>query len=905
MEKEENRFHSKTISECLKELKSNQNGLSEEEADSRRVFYGFNIISEKKQLSPVLMFIKQFHSLMIYILFFAALISLFMKRYIDVYVILGVIFINSAIGFFQEYKAEKAIKALKSMIVPQAKVYRGGEIVQIPAKYLVPGDILQLDEGDKIPADSKLIEIDSFRTVESSLTGESLPVDKILKPLPEKTELADRKNMVWLGTFVASGKARAVVVSTGKDTAIGRLARTIEEIKPKKSHFKEKTDTLAKYLAFISLTGATIIFIVGFFFRDLPFADALIFTIASLVSAIPEGLPAVLASVLAIGAYRMAKRNAIIRNRYATETLSIVDTILTDKTGTLTQNTMSVQHIVIPGQQDITVTGEGWNPQGLFYQNKKQIIPLENKHLTQLFHIASFCNNSRLMKKETRENERAEEEYEIIGDPTEAALLVLAEKAGLKRRAILEKEKRIDEVPFSPALKYRASLSVLWEKNKKKEVYVVGAPEAVIKNSLFILKNGRKTRLTSRDKEILESKINYLTGKAMRVLGLAYKEVNKGVNEIHEKDTSELIFVGLVGMTDPPRKEVKEAIAKTKEAGIRVIIVTGDHKNTAIAVAKEIGLVSENKNRKYPLALTGAELEQMSHKEFVDAINNVFIFARLAPAMKLKIAKALQSQGKIVAVTGDGVNDAPALKQADIGISMGKIGTDVARETSEIVLADDNFASIINAVEEGRTVFINTRQTSFFLVATGFAEHATIITTLLMGLPLPLLPLQILWLNLVTAGVPSVAIATEQVHHDILNDKPRKEKENILNKELLPFLALLTAIMLILTLFVFNKFLPEGVAKARTAAFTVMSLIEIFSMYTMRSIKRPIFEFGVFSNKFVNLAFISSFLLLLIVIYVPFLREIFSFAIISFKELVFLFVISSSVFWFGELYKSL
>ncbi|MBI2452252.1 HAD-IC family P-type ATPase [Candidatus Pacearchaeota archaeon] len=893
-----NKFHAKTVHEVLQELNSKIEGLSKGEANARIVKYGLNEISEKKESSQIIIFLKQFKSFMVYILAIAAAISFFFERMIDVYVIIGVVAVNAVVGYFQESKAEKAIRALKEMIVQRAKVYRDGELVQIPAKYIVPGDMILVEEGDRIPADARLIEINNFRTVESSLTGEPYAVDKIIKPLPEKTSFIDQKNMIWLGTFAAAGHGRAIVTAGGDNTIIGKLATTIENIEQRKSHFQARIDVMAKQMAFLAVVGALIIFIVGYFIRKMLLKDVFIFTIASLVAGIPEGLPSILAIVLAIGAYRMAKRNAIIRNRYSTETLAVVDVIITDKTGTLTKNKITVQEIALPGQSEIYVTGAGYEPKGEFYQDKKQIVPLENKHLNKFLHIISFCNNSRLIRKENHETE-----YEIFGEPTEAAMIVAAEKAGIKKEAILEKEKRIDEMPFNPQLKYRASLSVLTEKNGEREIYVVGAPESAIKHSRFILKNGRKTRLTKKDAIEIERKIDNLTRKAMRVLGVAYKETHSGMNELHEKDTFELIFTGLVGMSDPPREEVKEAIGRATEAGIRVIMATGDHKNTAVAIAKEIGLIKQEHENEKLVALTGAELAEMNERDFEKAVKNVSVFARLDPVMKLKIAKILQREGHVVAMTGDGVNDAPALKQADIGIAMGKIGTDVARESSEIVLADDNFASIINAIEEGRTVFINTRRTSFFLVTTGFAEHATIIATMLLNLPLPLLPAQILWLNIVGGGVTDLALSTEQVHEYRLKEKPRKKDENILNKDVLPPIILMTLVMMILTIAVFNFYLKIDETKARTAAFAVISFTQIFNMVNMRSLRESLFKVGFFGNKYVTWAFLVSTFLLLVVIYIPFLQNVFEFGYLSYFELFALFLISFSIIPTVEIYK--
>jgi len=893
----DNSFHSKSVEIVLKKLSSGINGLSQKEAKTRLQDYGPNELLEKRAKNPILIFLKQFHSSLIYILLAAAAISLFIGHVVDVYVILAVILINAIIGFIQENKAERSIQALKRMIVPYAKVFREGKLLQIHAKELVPGDIIFLEEGDRIPADARLLEVKNTRTVEASLTGESLPIDKDIKALSEKTGLADRKNMVWMGTFVASGQAKAVVVYTGIKTAIGKVAASIENIKKVKGHFEKKTDTLARQMGIIAIACSFIVFLVGFFIRGFAFSEIFIFTIASLVAGIPEGLPAVLVIVLAIGAYRMAKRNAIIRTLSATETLGVATVIATDKTGTLTQNTMNVEKIILPGEDEITVSGEGWRPSGDFFQKNNIIAPLENARLSKLLHIACVCNNSRIVKED--------EKYKIIGDPTEAALVALAEKAGLRKEELLEKEKRIDDLPFNPELKYRASLSVLVEESRKKEIYVVGAPEAVLARSSFMLEGKEEKKITQEEKQEILSEIQGLAKKAMRVLGLAYKITPASTDNLSEDLVNDLVFVGVIGMIDPPRPQVKEAIAKARKAGIRVIMKTGDHKDTAVAIAKEIGMIGEKVQSKYPEVLTEQELLKLSEEEFDETIKHVSVFARLTPSMKLRMVEILQKQGHIVAMTGDGVNDAPALKKSDVGVAMGIIGTDVAREASAIVLADDNFASIVNAIEEGRTVFTNTRQASSFLITTNFAESISIITTMLLGLPLPLLPTQLLWLNLVTDGVTDIALAAEPSHEDVLEEPPQKASENILSKEIIPFILIMAGIMVIFTLIIFKAYLPSGIEKARTGAFTVMAFTQLFNVLNMRSLKRSVFKIGLFSNKFIVASLVASVFLLAMVLYVPFFQSIFKFAALSLSEILTIVLLSSSVLWLGELYKHL
>lgn len=895
MEKEAKQisYHNVSPAEALNKLSSTKEGLSKQKAKTLLEKYGFNEIKEKGKLHPIFVFLRQFNSFFVYILIAAAFISFFAKHFIDMYVIGAIILINASIGFFQEYRAENTINALKKMIVPYAKVYRDSELLNLPAAHLVPGDIVFLESGDRVPADARIIELKDFTTVEASLTGESFPSQKQLNALKTDIALADMTNMVWMGTFVATGTAKVLVISTGSSTAIGHIAQDIESIKKEKSHFQKKTDILARQMGVIAILSAAIIFFIGFFVRGFEFKEMLLITIASLVAAIPEGLPAVLVIILAIGAFRMAKKNAIIRKLPATETLAIVNTIITDKTGTLTQNIMTAQAILLPGEGEISVEGNGWAPQGEFKKKGSPISPLEIKSLSKLLSMSCLCNNSKLIKEESSDN------YKIIGDPTEAAIRVLAEKAGIKEDLL--EEKRIDDLPFDQKLRYRASL-VSFKKKKTKQIYIIGAPEILLENSSHVLKLNTIKKINSLDKNSIEKQINALTSRAMRVIAFAFKEVPDNVDDVSGSSVTNLTYLGIVGIMDPPRPEVKHAISRAKQAGIRVIMATGDHKNTALAIAKEIGLSYQNSSN-YPEILTEEELEKLSSDEFEKAVKKANLFARLAPHTKLRIAKVLQKNGDIVAMTGDGINDAPALKQANVGIAMGVIGTDVARESAEIVLADDNFASIVNVIEEGRIVFANTRQTSFFLITTNLAEAFTLMVTMGIGLPLPLLPTQILWLNLVTDTGPGIALAVEPKHTSIEEEHPKDPKENILTKEITPFLILMSAIMVMLTVTIFVFYFPEGINKARTGAFVIMAFTQLFNTFNLRSIKKSIFKIGIFSNKHLIWLVLFSFALIFCALYIPFIQTAFQFAHLSFLEIIFLLVLSSSVLFFGEAYK--
>ena len=696
--------------------------------------------------------------------------------------------------------------------------------------------------------------------------------------------------MVYMSTLVVSGTAKAIVVDTANKTQIGKVAKSLQEVMHPKMHFNEKVSQLALQMAIFAGIGAILTFFIGFVIRGLEFFEIFLFTVASLVSGIPEGLPAVLVIVLSVGARRMAKRNAVIRHLPSVETLGVATIIATDKTGTLTRNSMTIEKIVTH-DTEFEITGDGWKPSGEFFQNQKLIQPMKKPILEKILTISAMCNKGNLLKKNKG--------YEIVGDPTEVSLVVLAKKADIDRENLKDSIETVDDFPFSSELRLRATL-VENKKTKEKEIYSFGAFESVLEKSSHFEKIEGKTFLGEKSKEEILEKAEELAKQGYRVLALAYKKIPENVKSVSKAIINNLTFVSLIAMKDPPRKGVRESIKKAKNAGIRIIMKTGDHKATALAIAKEIGLA--NKNTK---VITEEELNKLNDSEFKDVVKKVNIFARVSPKTKLRIVQALQSQGEIVAMTGDGVNDAPSLKKADIGISMGIIGTDVARESSEIVLTDDNFASIVNAVEEGRIVFQNVRQTSFFLVTTNVAEDITIISSLALGFPLPLLPIQLLYLNLVTDTFSGIALSMEPGHGDVLDKPPRNKEEKILNKELIFFLISMASLMVLGTLGLFNNFLSQGDDKARTIAFVSISMFQLFNVLNMRSVRNSVFKIGLFSNKWINLSLVSSLLLMAAVIYIPFLQNIFRFAPLNLTEFLPIILIASSVLVFGEIYKKI
>lgn len=882
-----NNWHTKKVGDIYKDLQTSEKGLTSNEAKARLSKHGYNKIRDKKKVNPFLLLLKQFKSSFVYILLIAAVISFIFHSPIDGYVILAIVAINAGIGYFQENKAEKAIEALQRLIVSYAKVYRNNSLTKIDSKNLVPGDIISLEEGDKIPADARLIKVDNLRTQEASLTGESFPESKKLKVYSETVPIGDQNNMVFMGTLVVLGSAKAVVTNTGSSTEIGRVATSIKKIPKEKSHYQKKVDKLAYQMALIAIIGAAIIFILGLI-NNLNMVDLLLFTIAELVAGIPEGLPAVLVVVLAIGSWRMAKRNALVRDLPSIETLGVVTVIATDKTGTLTSNTMMVEKAKT-FDSELTIEGKGWEPFGKFYSTSRQAInPLTINSSKKLLEISCLCNKGSIVKKD--------QGYESIGDPTEVALTVLSGKSGLKKDTLEEELNILDDLPFNSQQRLRATL-IKHSNTQQKELFTVGAFEKIISLSDGYLKNNKVKNITNKEKQELLNKAQEYARQGLRVLALAYKHTSK--KEITYKDVNKLILVGIVGMKDPPRKEVKQAIEKAKQAGIRVIMNTGDHKDTAIAIAKEIGLVSDSNTQ----ALTQKELEELPYEEFDEAVKKVSIFARVTPDMKLKIVSSLQKEGHIVAMTGDGVNDAPSLKKSDIGISMGIIGTDVARESSEIILSDDNFASIVNAIEEGRIVFRNVQQTSFFLITTNVAETTTLVASMIFRLPLPLLPVHLLYLNLVTDGVPTISLAMEPGHGNMIKEKPRKKEEDILDLEVLPFLLISVGLMVLITLPLYIYFLSESLIKAQTIAFVSMSFFQLWNVYNMRSLHHSIFEIGFFSNRKITWAIIISIALMLLVIFVQPFQTWLQFTPISILEFIALFALSSTVLIAGEIYK--
>ncbi|MBI4090552.1 MAG: HAD-IC family P-type ATPase [Candidatus Komeilibacteria bacterium] len=881
-------YYAERLERVFREVASSPAGLTAEEALKRLAQNGPNRLPDEKKASLFMVWLRQLKSWFIYVLFVAALLSFFYSKPLDAYIIIAIVLLNATIGFVQERRAENAITSLKSLLVPKAKALRDGIVDVISAEELVYGDILVLQAGDRVPADARIIHARDCAAQEASLTGESFPVEKQNKTLAENTPLADRVNMVWMGTMVVTGTATAIVVAVGSHTQLGTIARSITGTKREASHFSKKTNYLAFQLGVVAVVAALLTFAIGFLLRGLLFVDVLIFSIATLVSSIPEGLPAVLAIVLAVGAYRMAQQKAIIRHVPAIEDLAVTSVILTDKTGTLTQNSMMVRSIVT-AEADIEVSGEGWEPKGSFYIGHEAIQPLEHPVLKKLLHIAALCNTSSVHLERDR--------YEVVGDPTEASFVVVSEKAGLTKDAVAEELTIVDQVPFSQSSRSQCAIV----SKPQHELFVIGGEEAVLARSTHVLTAHGAVKIDETIMARLQERLSEMTDQAMRVVACGIRRLPVKIQNCTSDLQKELTFVGFMGINDPLRPEAAQAVADAKRAGIRVVMATGDHAATATAIGRELGLLdpADKKQR----VVTEADIRKLSAHEVRSVIQQASVFARMTPEMKLEIIRVLREHGRIVAMIGDGVNDAPALKYANVGIAMGTIGTDVAREAADIVLSDDNFATLIKAIEQGRLIFNNIRKTSFFMITTSIAEIATILATISTGSVLPFTALQILWINLITDGIPNIALATEGKHDDLLDRPPRKSKERILSLEVVPYIIISVLVMSGITVFAFRGFLPFGVEKARTAAFALMVFFQLFNVLNMRSLDHSLFKIGFFSNSAVTGSLLLSFALQIFIMVAPVTRHAFQLEPLSPLEFLWLVAVAASIIIVVELYK--
>ncbi|MEC1696925.1 cation-translocating P-type ATPase [Schinkia azotoformans] len=853
-----------------------ETGLTNVEAKKRLDQVGANEFSEHKKESIFTLFFRQINSLLIYILIGAALISAFVGEYSDAIIIVLVILLNTIIGVIQESKAEKALEELKKMTTPKAIVKRDGMTVEIPSEHVVPGDIVIIDAGRFIPADIRLIETANFQVEESSLTGESVPVDKNADWVAtEELPIADQRNMAFMSTLSSYGRAIGIVVNTGMQTEIGKIANLLGKQEKEQTPLQKKLAELGKILGIGAVIVSVIIFLIGYFQgRDV--LDMFLISVSLAVAAIPEGLPAIVTIVLALGVQRMIERQAVVRKLPAVETLGAVSVICSDKTGTLTQNKMTVTKVYVNGN----------------YLSMNSPL-LKQREYSRFFEAMALCNDAVF----------TEEEHS--GDPTEIALVAAAHVAGFEKQILDKNYERIFEIAFDSD---RKMMTTVHHHGGRYFVMVKGALESILP----------KIRVTTLEVDKIKNVANEMSAEALRVLAIAYKEIPTFDNSMTSEDLEkELIFLGLTGMIDPPREEVKASIAQCKQAGIQTIMITGDNQKTAFAIAKDLGIANEEIE-----SMSGSEIDRLSESELCEKVNKIRVFARVSPEHKVKIVKALKTNERIVAMTGDGVNDAPSLKQADVGVAMGKGGTDVAKGAADIVLTDDNFATIVAAVEEGRNIYQNIKKSILFLLSCNLGEIVTLFIAILLGWPAPLSAIHILWINLITDTLPAISLGLDPDDPDVMNQQPRSIKESIFAHGSGMFTLLYGLLIGSLTLFAFvtglnyytgapsifsidfSNISKDALVHAQTMAFVTLSIAQLFHSLNLRSTKKSLREVGLFTNKFLLVSIFAGIALQALLVNVPVFNDIFDLHILSLKDWLFVLTLSLVPIIFSELSKA-
>jgi Ca2+-transporting ATPase len=864
-------------------------GLSSVEAEKRLQEFGPNQLPEQKRVSPFALLISQFSSFIVWTLIVAAFVAGFLGEWIDATAIGVIVILNAFLGFFQEFRAEKSLAALRKMATPFSKVIRDGELQTLPSEKIVPGDLVLIEAGDRIPADGRVIQSIELSTQEAALTGESMPIHKIASSL-EKPDLAvgDKKNMGFLGTVAVSGKGYLVVTETGLQTELGKIASLLQQGKEEQTPLQIRLEELGHRLVWLCLGIVALVFALGFF-RGTPLVENLLISISLAVAAIPEGLPAIVTIALSIGVRKMAKRNALVRRLPSVETLGCTTVICTDKTGTLTQNEMVVRSIWV-NNSFMDVTGVGYSPEGDFEINHVKINQQDIPELIMALKIGTLCNGAEL-----HQNHNQQKAWSIAGDPTEGALLTVAGKANLFKQDLEKENPIITEIPFDSE---RKRMSMTRQTPDGSVLFIKGATDIILAHSESILLNGKIEPLTpERKKSILDANA-YLASQALRVLAVGYRPLPQDV-KVDSSLEDKLILVGLIAMMDPPRPEVKKSIETCKKAGITPVMITGDHKETAIAVAKELKLMKEG-----AVALTGAELEQMDDQSLIDKVRNIAIYARTSAAHKLRIVHAWKSLGEVVAMTGDGVNDAPAIKEADIGVAMGITGTDVTKEASDMVILDDNFASIVNAVEEGRGIYDNIIKFVNYLMSSNIAELLVIFLGMFLGFRDPLgnpfvslSAVQLLWLNLVTDGFPAIALGLDPVDPTAMDRPPRKSSDSIFPLRFAIQLLLTGFVIAVGTLAACHFGLRQSAELAQTMAFTTLVVLEIVRVQMVRSQ----YHMSILSNPFIIMALASSLLLQLLVVYTPFLQTVFGTVALNLTEWGVILTVAIAVWLFSSL----
>jgi len=856
-----NNWYSLSVSEVLDSLHTTTTGLSSAEATRRLLENGPNELEAAQRISPWSILFAQFKDTLILILLVAVGLSVVLGHGLEAIAITVIVLFAVLLGFVQEYRAERAIEALRQMAAPTATALRDGEEEDIPARDLVLGDIVLLRAGDKVPADARLVEAINLQAEEAPLTGESLPVDKHTAALPGgEWAVGDRKNMAYAGTAVTYGRGRAVIVASGMNTEFGKIAQLLQTIETGKTPLQRNLDKVGRVLARAAFVIVLLIVALGLL-RGQPFLEMLIFGIALAVAVVPEALPAVVTISLAIGVQRMVKRNALIRRLPAVETLGSTSVICSDKTGTLTKDEMTVRKIFVAGQL-LDVSGAGYRPQGTFSRNGEIIDP--SGPLLVLLQAAALASDTHLVRqhKNGHGDPSSGIDWQIKGDPTEGALVVAAAKAGLNKPDLEKRFPRVYEIPFTSETK---RMTTLHDMSDSTIAYAKGAPEIILDSCAQQLAESGTIQLDAAGKEMILATARQMAGNALRVLAVAFKP-----DATRECAEQEMTFLGLVGMSDPPRPEAKPAIVACEQAYIKPVMITGDHSLTARAIARELGILKMGR------VVTGAELEAMSETEFEQEVENIEVYARVSPAHKLRVVSALQKRGHVVAMTGDGVNDAPALKKADIGIAMGISGTDVTKEASAMMLTDDNFASIVAAVEEGRGIFGNIKKYLMYLLSSNIGELGLMVGAVLLGLPLPLAAVQILYVNLATDGLPALALSVDPPEADLMRRRPRNPKTGIFTRPVVTLMVVggVWSALVNLGLFIWALNSGRSQAEAMTMTFVSLILIQFFKAYNYRSDRNSVLN-RPFANKWLNVAILWELALLLLIVYLPFLNELF------------------------------
>ncbi|BCB03297.1 calcium-translocating P-type ATPase, SERCA-type [Bacillus sp. KH172YL63] len=856
-------------------------GLSTKDVAERRKQYGYNQLEEAEQQSALLLFFSQFKDFMVLVLLAATLISGLLGEYIDAIAIIAIVLINGFLGFFQERKAERSLQALKELSAPQVTVLRDGKWMKLASKEVMIGDVIRFASGDRIGADVRLIEANNLEIEESALTGESLPVTKTTAPVSgENISLGDLENMAFMGTMVTRGNGIGVVTAIGMKTAMGQIADMIQKAETMITPLQRRLEELGKILITVALILTALVVGIGVI-QGHDMYTMFLAGVSLAVAAIPEGLPAIVTVALSLGVQRMIKKKAIVRKLPAVETLGCASVICSDKTGTLTQNKMTVTHLWSGGRM-WTVSGSGYEPNGQFYDGEQRVAPHSEQPLHQLLTFGMLCNHAELITREER--------FVVDGDPTEGALLVAGLKAGLTREALQKKFTVVKEFPFDSTRKLMTI--IVTDHNGKYFSVTKGAPDVLVGKSSTILWEGRIVPISSEFSKKVEETISDMSSHALRNIAIAYKTIDgRSIETLTEGDVEQgVTFIGLQGMIDPPRPEVKQAVRECRAAGIKTVMITGDHVLTAKAIARQLGIL-KNKDR----VLDGKALNEMEVSELEEVVDQVSVFARVSPEHKLKIVKALQNRGHIVAMTGDGVNDAPAIKSSDIGVAMGITGTDVAKESSSLVLLDDNFATIKSAIGEGRNIYENIRKFVRYLLASNVGEILVMLFAMILALPLPLVPIQILWVNLVTDGLPAMALGLDKPEDDVMKRKPRHPKEGVFARGLgwkVVSRGFLIGGVTLLAFMLSYKTHPDHLAYAQTVAFATLVMAQLIHVFDCRS-EVSVFSRNPFGNMYLVFAVLSSLVLMLLVIYIPSLQPIFHTVPIVLKDWLLIIGLSS------------